>query len=85
MKSKTPISPEVKEIKKLNENIGEVQEKLTNKSMFFGGMARGAGAIAGATLFIILAGFILKLMGFLPGLSEIASIILDAFDKARIH
>lgn len=85
MAKKETVSPEVKEIKKLNQNLDEVQEHLSKKALFLGSMVRGAGAIAGATLFIIIGGFVLRLMGFLPGLSDIAVIILDAFDKARIH
>jgi hypothetical protein len=44
--------------------------------MFVGGMWRGAGMIAGAVLFVIIAGFVLKLMGLMPGLSDIAEKIL---------
>jgi hypothetical protein len=73
------------EVSLLRQSLDKSTKLLSWGSMFLGGMFRGAGIVAGATLFVILAGWVLKLMGFLPGLSDVAEYILDAFNKASLN
>lgn len=73
------------EVALLRQSIDKSVKLFSWGSMFIGGMFRGAGIIVGATLFVILAGWVLDLMGFLPGTSEIAKFLLNAFDKARLN
>ena len=73
------------EVSLLRQSIDKSVRLFSWGNMFIGGMFRGAGIIAGATLFVILAGWFLKLMGFLPGLSDVAEYILDAFNKASLN
>ncbi len=73
------------EISLLRTSIDKSSALFTWSSMFVGGMFRGAGIIAGATLFVILAGWILRLLGFLPGMADVAEYILEAFNKASLN
>lgn len=74
----------ISEISDLKIAIINTNKYLGRRSMFVGGMWRGAGMIAGAVLFVIVAGWILKLMGFMPGLSDIAEKILEAYERAKL-
>ncbi len=80
-----PRANMAEEIVKLRESIDRSLKMFGWSHMFWGGMLRGAGIIVGATAFVILAGWILKLMGFLPGLSDVANFLTEAFDRARIN
>jgi hypothetical protein len=73
------------EVSLLRQSLDKSTKLLSWGNMFLGGMFRGAGIIAGATLFVIVAGWVLELMGFLPGMSDIAKYILDAFNKASLN
>jgi hypothetical protein len=72
------------DIKNLNETLGSVEKKLTKKALFLGGVLRGAGVIVGATGLVLVGGLVLRYIGILPGLSGIAEVIIEAFDKARL-
>ena len=72
------------EIADLKLTIKNTTSYFNKRSMFVGGMWRGAGMIAGAVLFVLIAGFILRLMGLMPGLADIAEKILEAYEKAKI-
>jgi len=72
------------DVKSLKETLGSMDEKLTKKALFIGGVLRGAGVIVGATGLVIIGGFILRYIGVFPGLDGLAEIILQAFDKARL-
>ena len=73
------------EVLKLRESIDRSLKMFGWGHMFWGGMLRGAGIIVGATVFVILAGWVLRIMGFLPGLSDVANFLTEAFEKARIN
>lgn len=73
------------EVSLLRQSLDKSTKLLSWGNMFLGGMFRGAGIIAGATLFVIVAGWVLELMGFLPGTADIAKYILDAFNKASLN
>jgi hypothetical protein len=75
----------IAEIKKLRELIEKLNRHYSNTNLFLGGMLRGMGILVGATLLVLVGSTILGLLGLLPGLSDIVTIIVDAFDKARLQ
>jgi len=75
----------IQEIKKLREEIDNLAKRYNTLNMFVGGMLRGAGILVGATMLVLVGGTILNLLGFLPGLSDIVQVILDAFEQASLQ
>lgn len=82
MEQNEMLTEEIKKLRLQMENFGKY---YNIKNMFFGGMLRGAGILVGATLFVLVGSLFLKLIGLLPGFSDIVQIIVDAFEKAKIQ
>ncbi len=58
----------------IQEELEEIRDRTANpRRSFVNGMLQGAGALVGGMLAIILFGWILSIMGFIPGLSDLAS------------
>lgn len=69
----------------IEKSIEFVENKFSAKHMFWMGIVKGVGTIVGIILVIIFGGWLLKIMGVIPGLEEISEIILDAAEKARLR
>lgn len=86
-----PVAPQTEsqmldsDVEKLEEIQTDLQDlkHLTgsSKAWFYRGILQGAGAIVGSILMLILLGWVLSLIGFFPGLSEIADYIRGYTDK----
>ena len=75
----------VKELKRLRMQMERLNQYYSIKNMFFGGMLRGMGILVGATLLVLVGSTILSLFGLLPGLSDVAEVIIAAFNKAKLQ
>ena len=53
----------------------------SSRAWFFRGILQGAGAIVGSIAMLILLGWLLSVLGFFPGLSDIADYIRSYADK----
>lgn len=73
------------EVKKLRLEMKKLEKRYSFNAMFFGGMLRGAGILVGATLLVLIGGFVLNIIGLLPGFSDVVELIVDAFEKAKIQ
>ena len=69
----------------IEKSIEFVEEKFTFKKMFLMGTIKGMGAIIGAIVLILMGGWLLKIMGVIPGLEELSVTILEAYDAARLR
>lgn len=74
-----------REFKLLRLQMEKFSRYYTVKNMFVGGMLRGMGILVGATLLVLVGSTVLGLFGFLPGLSDVAEVIMAAFDKAKLQ
>ena len=75
----------IEEIKKLRLQINKFQKYFNTTGMFFGGVLRGIGILVGATVLVLVGSMTLRVLGLLPGFSDIVEIIVDAFEKAKIN
>lgn len=71
----------LKQLKKIQSELSQIKEVTTNpRRAFFNGILYGAGAFVGGILAITLLGWLLSLLGFIPGFSEIVSIFTGAVE-----
>ena len=65
---------EVKHLIRIERQIDEIKKRTGNPvRAFVGGLLAGAGWIVGLIIAVGLLGWALSIMGFIPGLSEIAA------------
>jgi hypothetical protein len=69
----------------IEKSIEFIESKFTFKHIFWMGFIKGMAALIGAIVLITVGGWILKVIGVIPGLEEIPPIILDAADKAQLR
>jgi len=68
-----PDNPEVKQLKKIERQIDEIKDRTSSPwRALIGGVLYGAGWIVGSVATVALLGWILSLMGFVPGFGDIA-------------
>lgn len=69
-------------LKNIQEELSEIKEQTANPwASFWRGMLQGAGAIVGGIAAIILLGWVLSLLGILPGFSVIVDSIRTAMSQ----
>lgn len=68
--------PELQELKKITEELKDIN---TNTGSFWGsflrGVLSGGGAIVGGVLTVVLVGYVLSILGVIPGFQAIAAAI----------
>ncbi len=86
---KTPVQSEGALLDADVEKLEEIQTDLqdlkhltgSNKAWFIRGILQGAGAIVGSILMLIVLGWILSILGVIPGVSEIAEYLRGYADQ----
>lgn len=69
-------------LKHIQEEITELKEETSGRwNAFRRGLWQGAGTILGGVAAIVLLGWILFLLGFIPGLGSISKTIQDAASR----
>lgn len=69
----------LKRLKSLDETVEVLNSQHSVKAHVIAGLIRGAATIVGAVVFVIAAGWILKVLGVIPGTEEVTNIIKDSF------
>lgn len=69
----------LKRLKDLDETVESLNKQHSVKAHIIAGLIRGAATIVGAVLFVIIAGWLLKVLGVIPGTEEITNVIQDSF------
>lgn len=84
----TPASEEnavqsgLEHLKNIEEELGEIKERTSDpKRSLLNGMLSGAGAIVGSIAALIILGWLLSLLGVLPGFGSIAAYLHGIVDK----
>lgn len=67
---------ELKQLKEIAKELSEIKKGTNDpKRYFLNGIVYGAGAFVGGILAIAIIGWILNVLGIIPGLSELAEYI----------
>lgn len=70
--------PEIKQLIKIERRLEEIKDRTgSTKRAFFYGLLQGAGAVLGGIAAIILLGWILSVIGVIPGFGDIATYLRD--------
>ena len=69
----------LKKLQGLDDSVELLNKQQTVRAHIVAGLIRGAATIVGAVLFVIVAGWLLKVLGVIPGTEEITNIIRDSF------
>jgi len=71
----------IKKLQHLDSTVDKLNKQHSVKSNIFAGLIRGAATIVGAVLFVIIAGWLLKVLGIIPGTEELTNILRESFDQ----
>lgn len=79
---KDPAAEGIKHLKKIEGELGEIKENTGSWSgWFIRGIMQGAGIIVGTIVGLVALGWLLSILGFVPGLSELADYLRDAVER----
>lgn len=73
--------PELRQLKEIRQELKAIKGNTANSNWFFNGVLYGAGWIVGSLVAIILIGWVLTVMGVIPGFGNIAQDIQAAFTR----
>lgn len=72
----------IKHLEKIENELGEIRQNTGGwKAWFFRGVMQGAGIIVGTIAGVVLLGWVLSILGFIPGFSEIAEYLRGVADS----
>ena len=86
MDTSTPEQAQVKSglehLQKIENELEEIKERTNDpKRSLFNGVLSGAGAILGSIAALIILGWLLSLLGILPGFGSLAVYLHDIVDR----
>lgn len=65
--------PELQQLKEIKKELSKIQERTASpKQAFIHGILYGAGALVGGILAVVLIGWVLNVLGIIPGFGELA-------------
>jgi hypothetical protein len=65
--------PELRQLKEIKKELSEIKERTADpKRVFLNGVLYGAGALIGGIVAVALIGWVLNILGIIPGLNELA-------------
>lgn len=74
-------NPEVKQLREIKRELRNIEQNTSAKWWIVHGMLYGAGWVIGSLLAVLLIGWILSLVGVIPGLDRIATDLQNAFTR----
>jgi hypothetical protein len=67
---------ELRQLKEIKKELSEINEKTNDpKRVFLSGMLSGAGWFVGGILAVALLGWVLNILGVIPGFSELSDYV----------
>lgn len=67
---------ELRQLKEIKKELSEIKDRTANpKRVFLNGILYGAGALVGGILAVALIGWVLNILGIIPGFNEVADYI----------
>ncbi len=83
---KVNIETGLQHLKNIEDELEEIKERTGNpKRSLFNGIFQGVGAIIGGVIAIVAIGGLLSLLGFIPGLGDIAAYLHGIVDNINTH
>ncbi len=70
---------EVRQLREIKQELKAIKGNTASTNWFLHGILYGAGWIVGSLIAILLLGWVLSILGFIPGLDRIATDIQAAF------
>lgn len=68
----------LKHLERIEEDVEEIKRRAPgSRRAFLNGIMQGIGAVVGSVLAVFLLGWILSLLGFIPGLQEFVQTIRE--------
>lgn len=61
---------QLKELRDIGDDLDVLRKQTTRKASFLRGMYQGAGAVLGGVIALALLGWVLGILGFIPGFSS---------------
>lgn len=72
----------IKHLQKIEDELGEIRENTSRwHGWFLRGVLQGAGIIVGTIAGVVLFGWILSILGFIPGLGDMAEYLRSVADR----
>ncbi|MBL8158777.1 hypothetical protein JNK62_04555 [bacterium] len=73
---------EIKQLKEIKKELVEIRERTASpKHSFINGVLYGAGALVGGIVAVALIGWILNVLGIIPGFSELSDYVRSLIDQ----
>jgi hypothetical protein len=73
---------ELRQLKEIKQELSEIKERTANpRRVFFSGVVYGAGALVGGILAVALIGWVLAVLGIIPGFGDLAQYLSSLMDK----
>jgi len=77
-------NPEVKQLIKIEKKLEEIKDRTGDtRRAFFYGLMQGAGAVLGGIAAIMLLGWLLSILGIIPGFGDIAEYLRQQMSNWR--
>ncbi len=75
---------ELKQLESINSNIKDLKSRMVGpKRALFNGVMQGMGAVAGSIAAVALIGWILSLLGLIPGLETLGDYLRQLTSEGR--
>lgn len=76
------LAEDIEQLHEIKTDLQDLKQLTgSNKAWFFRGILQGAGAIIGSIAMLILLGWILSILGVIPGANELTDYIRAYMDK----
>jgi hypothetical protein len=76
------LSQDIEQLQEIKTDLQDLKHLTgSNKAWFLRGILQGAGAIIGSIAMLILLGWLLSILGVIPGASELSDYIRTYMDK----
>lgn len=72
---------EIKQLKEIKKELSEIKERSAPRNAFLNGVLYGAGALVGGILAVALLGWVLNILGVIPGFSELSDYVQSLVDE----
>ncbi len=74
----------LKHLERIESELEEIKDRTSNpRRAFFYGILYGAGAFVGGIIAIVVAGWILSILGVIPGFDELERQLGDTYESVR--
>lgn len=72
-------------LQELDSSVEAICNRYSFRHELMWGLLRGAAALVGAVMLITVGGYLLRAVGVIPGMDQMAEFIFQAFERARLR